>query len=84
MFYKKSKKLVFIALFLITAMVIQLNFVRQAQASDHIDGPQLAHDHASDINDMYFFLDPNSRLKTRATPNPTSLLMSIIRPAWGA
>ena len=80
MFYKKSKKLASIALFLITAMVIQLNFARQAQASDHIDGPQLAHDHASDINDMYLFLDPNdnSKVVMIMTINPFLISSEII------
>ncbi|MDQ3322688.1 MAG: DUF4331 domain-containing protein [Acidobacteriota bacterium] len=64
-------------------MVIQLNFVRQAQASDHIDGPQLAHDHASDINDMYFFLDPNdnSRVVMIMTINPFLISSEIIGQA---
>ena len=34
-----------------------------AGASDHIDSPQLAHDHASDLNDTYAFLDPNDNTR---------------------
>ena len=44
---------------LIALAVFVMLLTPAAYASDHIDGPQLANDHASDINDMYFFLDPN-------------------------
>ncbi len=41
-------------------------------ASDHIDAPILAQDHAADLNDTYAFLDPNdnSRLVIIMTTNP--------------
>ncbi len=53
------------------------------RASDHIDGPQLANDHASDINDMYFFLDPNdnSKVVMIMTINPFLISSEIIGQA---
>lgn len=44
----------------------------QAFASDHIDSPTLAQDHASDIGDTYAFLDPNdnSKVVLIMTTNP--------------
>ena len=52
----------------------------RVQASDHIDGPQLANDHASDINDMYLFLDPNdnSQVVMVMTINPFLISSEII------
>lgn len=52
-------------------------------ASDHIDGPQLANDHASDINDMYLFLDPNdnSQVVMVMTINPFLISSEIIGQA---
>ncbi|CAN5406145.1 hypothetical protein BH20VER3_BH20VER3_07550 [soil metagenome] len=52
-------------------------------ASDHIDGPQLAHDHASDINDMYFFVDSNdnSQVVMVMTINPFGISSEIIGQA---
>ncbi|BCM93157.1 hypothetical protein IAD21_05045 [Abditibacteriota bacterium] len=43
-----------------------------AHASDHIDSPTLAHDHASDIGDNWAFLDPNdnSRVVLVMSTNP--------------
>ena len=43
-----------------------------AGASDHIDSPTLAHDHASDIGDNWAFLDPNdnSRVVLMMSTNP--------------
>ncbi len=54
-----------------------------AYASDHIDGPQLANDHASDINDMYFFVDPNdnSEVVLVMTINPFLISSEIIGQA---
>lgn len=53
------------------------------EASDHIDGPQLANDHASDINDMYLFLDPNdnARVVLVMTINPFLISSEIIGQA---
>ncbi len=83
MFHKKSKKFASATLLLMATMLIQLNFVRQTKASDHIDGPQLANDHASDINDMYFFLDPNdnSKVVMVMTINPFLISSEIIGQA---
>ena len=81
MLNKKSN--VYIAFFVMAVMIIQLNFVQQIKASDHIDGPQLAHDHASDINDMWFFLNPNdnSRVVMVMTINPFLISSEIIGQA---
>jgi len=63
MLYRKDKKTALVAVFVMVAMAIQFMLVPQTNASDHIDGPQLANDHAADINDMYFFVDPNDNTK---------------------
>jgi len=44
----------------------------QGHASDHIDAPILAQDHASDLGDTYAFLDPNdpSKVVLIMTTNP--------------
>ncbi len=57
--------------------------VASVNASDHIDGPQLANDHASDINDMYFFLDPNDNTEVVMimTINPFLISSEIIGQA---
>ncbi len=83
MLYRKGKKTALVAVFLMVAMAIQFALVPQTNASDHIDGPQLAHDHASDINDMYFFLDPNdnSRVVMIMTINPFLISSEIIGQA---
>ena len=64
------------------AIAIAIGAAR-VQASDHIDGPQLANDHASDINDMYFFLDPNdnSQAVMVMTINPFLISSEIIGQA---
>ncbi len=59
----RNKKVALAALAVTVALAIGLAPPAPIGASDHIDGPQLAHDHASDINDMYFFLDPNDNSK---------------------
>ncbi|MEO6050007.1 MAG: DUF4331 family protein [Pyrinomonadaceae bacterium] len=80
---RKDRKTVLIAIFLMAAMAIQFTPVQQTNASDHIDGPQLANDHASDINDMYFFLDPNdnSKVVMVMTVNPFLISSEIIGQA---
>ncbi|HXG82982.1 MAG TPA: DUF4331 family protein [Pyrinomonadaceae bacterium] len=64
-------------------MTFQLTIPVPTSASDHIDGPQLANDHASDINDMYFFLNPNdnSRVVMIMTINPFLISSEIIGQA---
>ncbi|HXG85467.1 MAG TPA: DUF4331 family protein [Pyrinomonadaceae bacterium] len=63
--------------------MFQLTIPVPTGASDHIDGPQLANDHASDINDMYFFLNPNdnSRVVMVMTINPFLISSEIIGQA---
>lgn len=60
--------------------VVAMAMSPQAQASDHIDSPQLAHDHASDINDVWAFLDPNDNSKVVLifSTNPFILSSEII------
>jgi len=83
MLYRKGKKTALVAVFVMVAMAIQFTLVPQTDASDHIDGPQLANDHASDINDMYFFLDPNDNTKVVMvmTINPFLISSEIIGQA---
>jgi hypothetical protein len=82
MISKKNRNRALTALVLTLALAFQLT-PPQSNASDHIDGPQLAHDHASDINDMYFFLDPNnnSRVVMVMTVNPFLISSEIIGQA---
>ena len=70
----------FAAFFVLAVMAIQIVPVPHTGASDHIDGPQLANDHASDINDMWFFLDPNdnSKVVMIMTINPFLISSEII------
>ena len=83
MILKKNKKFAFGALVLTLALALQLMPPTRTGASDHIDGPQLANDHASDINDMYFFLDPNdnSKVVLVMTINPFLISSEIIGQA---
>ncbi|MBA2334371.1 MAG: DUF4331 family protein [Blastocatellia bacterium] len=83
MILRKKKKFVFIALVLMLVLTFQLTPPLRTSASDHIDGPQLANDHASDINDMYLFLDPNdnSRVVMVMTINPFLISSEIIGQA---
>ncbi|MEJ7623035.1 MAG: DUF4331 family protein [Pyrinomonadaceae bacterium] len=83
MIIRKKRRLAFVALLLTLGLTFQLATPWSASASDHIDGPQLAHDHASDINDMYFFLDPNdnSRVVMIMTINPFMISSEIIGQA---
>ncbi|MDQ3043335.1 MAG: DUF4331 domain-containing protein [Acidobacteriota bacterium] len=83
MIFEKNKKFAFGALVLTLALALQLMPPTRTGASDHIDGPQLAHDHASDINDMYFFLDPNDNTKVVMvmTINPFLISSEIIGQA---
>lgn len=83
MIFRKNKKLVLFALVLTFALAFQLTPLPTSNASDHIDGPQLANDHASDINDMWFFLDPNdnTRVVMIMTINPFLISSEIIGQA---
>ncbi|MBA3770620.1 MAG: DUF4331 family protein, partial [Blastocatellia bacterium] len=83
MICKKNRNRALVALALTLALAFQLTTPPRTNASDHIDGPQLAHDHASDINDMYFFLDPNdnSRVVMVMTINPFLISSEIIGQA---
>jgi len=83
MIYAKNKKHSLVAVIMLAIFTFQLIIPAPIKASDHIDGPQLAHDHASDINDMYFFLDPNdnSRVVMIMTINPFLISSEIIGQA---
>ncbi|CAN5305646.1 hypothetical protein BH20ACI1_BH20ACI1_24030 [soil metagenome] len=83
MISKKYKKTVLFAFALTFSLVLQTISPLMVSASDHIDGPQLAHDHASDINDMYFFVDPNDNTKVVMimTINPFLISSEIIGQA---
>jgi len=76
--YLLNSRLTFAAAALAAALV-----ATAANASDHIDGPQLANDHGSDINDMYLFLDPNdnSQVVMVMTINPFLISSEIIGQA---
>ncbi|MCP9496899.1 MAG: DUF4331 domain-containing protein, partial [Pyrinomonadaceae bacterium MAG19_C2-C3] len=82
MFHSKNKIIFVIAFVMTAALTIQLMPPTRVTASDHIDGPQLAHDHASDINDMYFFLDPTDpdSQNTNAADNPNVVMIMTINP----
>jgi len=79
----RNKKIAAAALAVSVALAIQLMPPTATNASDHIDGPQLANDHASDINDMYFFLDSNdnSQVVMVMTINPFLISSEIIGQA---
>ncbi len=64
----------------LAVLTAQLTPITRLDASDHIDSPTLAHDKASDINDMYLFLDPNdnSRVVLVMTINPFLISSEII------
>ncbi|MEJ7862013.1 MAG: DUF4331 family protein [Pyrinomonadaceae bacterium] len=83
MLYAKNKKHSLVAAIMLAIFTFQLIIPAPIKASDHIDGPQLAHDHASDINDMYFFLDPNdnSKVVMIMTINPFMISSEIIGQA---
>ena len=83
MLYAKNKKHSLVAVIMLAIFAFQLTVPVPTKASDHIDGPQLAHDHASDINDMYFFLNPNdnSRVVMIMTINPFLISSEIIGQA---
>ncbi len=70
-------------LVVVVCLALSLTGAMRLHASDHIDGPQLANDHASDINDMYLFLDPNdnSRVVLIMTINPFLISSEIIGQA---
>lgn len=68
----RNKKLMSVAIVTALVLAMLLSPAPLTNASDHIDGPQLAHDHASDINDMYLFLDPND--------NSKAVMMMTINP----
>ncbi len=76
----RSKKVAFAALSLTVALAIMLTPAARFDASDHIDSPTLAHDQGSDINDMYFFVDPNdnSKVVMVMTVNPFKISSEII------
>jgi hypothetical protein len=82
MILKKNRNRALVALVMMLALAFQLT-TPLTNASDHIDGPQLANDHASDINDMYFFLNPNdnSRVVMVMTINPFLISSEIIGQA---
>ncbi len=83
MFYTKRKKSLFAGLTMLALTFQLIASITPVSASDHIDGPQLANDHASDINDMYLFLNPNdnSRVVMIMTVNPFMISSEIIGQA---
>ncbi len=80
---KKQTNAAIFAFMLTLTMLFQAIIPSSVSASDHIDGPQLAQDHASDINDMWFFLNPNdnSRVVMIMTINPFLISSEIIGQA---
>ena len=54
-----SRKSPLSALVLMIAIAVVLSPVAHIDAADHGDAPLTAHDLAADLNDVYFFLDPN-------------------------
>jgi len=64
-------------------LAMQITPVTRLEASDHIDSPTLAQDKASDINDMYLFLDPNdnARVVLIMSTNPFLISSEIIGQA---
>jgi len=83
MIRSRNKRIALTALALTVALALQLTPPTPINASDHIDSPTVAHDKASDINDMYFFLDPNdnSRVVLIMTINPFIISSEIIGQA---
>jgi len=83
MICKKNRNRALVALVMMLALAFQLTTPPRSNASDHIDGPQLANDHASDINDMYIFLNPNdnTRVVMIMTINPFLISSEIIGQA---
>jgi len=83
MLYAKNKTLSLVAVIMLAIFTFQSTIPVPTRASDHIDGPQLANDHASDINDMYLFLDPNdnTRVVMIMTINPFLISSEIIGQA---
>lgn len=84
MIHKRNKKLAFGAFALALVLAFQtIPPTGTTSASDHIDSPQLAQDHGADINDMYFFLDPNdnSRVVMVMTVSPFLISSEIIGQA---
>ena len=84
MVYAKKKRFLMIVFAVLAVFTFQsIRPVPTANASDHIDGPQLANDHASDIADMWFFLDPNdnSKVVMVMTVNPFLISSEIIGQA---
>jgi hypothetical protein len=79
----KNTKAALIALAFTLALMLQLTPPPTADGSDHIDSPTLAQDHASDINDAWFFLDPNDNTKVVMimTTNPFLISSEIIGQA---
>ncbi|MEJ7713587.1 MAG: DUF4331 family protein [Pyrinomonadaceae bacterium] len=79
----RRRKIAFAALTVTVALAILLTPAARLDASDHIDSPTLAHDHASDINDMWLFVDPNdnSQVVMIMTINPFLLSSEIIGQA---
>ncbi|HXH31931.1 MAG TPA: DUF4331 family protein [Bacteriovoracaceae bacterium] len=66
------------------AGALALNFcTMDSFASDHIDSPTLAHDHATDLNDTWAFLDPNdnTQMVLMMSTNPFLLSAEIIGQA---
>jgi hypothetical protein len=79
----QTRKIVLSALALTITFTLLLTPAPTIDASDHIDGPTLAHDKASDINDMYIFLDPNDNTQVVLimTINPFLISSEIIGQA---
>src|SRR4051794_30547287 len=52
-----------VAVAALTAGALVWSPTARTSASDHIDSPTIAQDRASDIDDMWAFLDPNDNSK---------------------
>src|SRR5688572_20196054 len=53
---RKPPVAVFLILFVIAVVLVP---VTRFEAADHGDAPCVAHDSGADLNDVYFFRDPN-------------------------
>lgn len=58
-----QKKIASAALALTAALVLALTPAPRGDAADHGDAPLSASDQGADLNDMYFFLDPNDNTR---------------------
>ena len=63
MFRSRKRMTALAGLALTVALVACLTPAPRSEAADHADGPTVAHDQASDLADVFIFLDPNDNSK---------------------